>query len=315
MGDPLEDAQQQMDSIAIFPDITYETRMGYRPLRLDLYRVKKDSSKKPLVVFVHGGGWTIGHKRATANYSNWPIVLGNLARLGFAVASVEYRLSGEAPFPSAIQDVKSSIRYLKANAYKYGIDSSRVILWGGSAGAHIAAMAAFTADQYDSLESNKSNPAISENVIGFLGWYGPYDISEMIKNLKISLGNKLPLPVEQGMSISETQGSLMFFHCDSQGCPDGILKTASPIKHVRESLPPTLLLHGTSDMLVPYTQSENLYKAMKNLGANVDIKLIEDVGHGWVGNTFSKTQKGSLEAIDFSFQYLVNISKKKRHKD
>src|SRR6185295_4740813 len=90
-------------------DLTYESLAGFRPLRLDLYRPASTSTPHPLVLYIHGGGWTSGHTRHSGAFENWPAVLAAIAARGYVIASVEYRLSGEAPFPAAIQDVKAAI--------------------------------------------------------------------------------------------------------------------------------------------------------------------------------------------------------------
>ena len=115
-------------------DVTYAVIPGFRPLRLDLYLAPGATNKPhPLVIFVHGGGWQSGHTRHSGAFADWPGVLASLAAKGYVVASVEYRLSGEARFPAAIQDVKSAIRYLRVHSSEYGIDPARAVIWGGSA--------------------------------------------------------------------------------------------------------------------------------------------------------------------------------------
>ena len=125
-----------------FADLTYSVLPGFRPLRLDLYQPPGAPGSHPLVVFIHGGGWMSGHTRHSGAFEDWPGVLASLAAKGYVVASLEYRLSGEAPFPAAIQDVKAAIRWLRARAPQYGIDRQRAIVWGGSAGGQLAALAA-----------------------------------------------------------------------------------------------------------------------------------------------------------------------------
>ena len=105
-----------------FADLTYSALPGFRPLRLDLYQPPGAPGSHPLVVFLHGGGWMSGHTRHSGAFEDWPGVLASLAAKGYVVASVEYRLSGEAPFPAAIQDIKAAIRWLRARAPQYGID-------------------------------------------------------------------------------------------------------------------------------------------------------------------------------------------------
>ena len=127
------------DRVTAFPngvtglaDVVYSVIPGYRPMILDLYLPKGDPAARParpLVIYIHGGGWVAGHTRHSGALSNFPGALAELASEGFVVASVEYRLSGEARFPAALQDVRAALRFLKANAGKYGVDPGRVGLW------------------------------------------------------------------------------------------------------------------------------------------------------------------------------------------
>ena len=122
-------------------DVTYSVLPGFRPLVLDLY-LPQATVPQPLIVFVHGGGWVGGNTRHSGALADFPRVLAQLAAEGFAVASVEYRLAGEAPFPAALQDLRAALRFLKGNAAKYRIDAGKVAVWGGSAGGQLAALAA-----------------------------------------------------------------------------------------------------------------------------------------------------------------------------
>src|SRR2546421_8629522 len=126
------------------PDLVYSTIAGFRPLRLDLYLppAGRAAAPRPFVVYVHGGGWLNGHTRQSGAFQNWPNVLASLAARGYVVASVEYRLSSEARFPAAVQDLKAAIRWLRSQASIYGIDRNRGLVWGASAGGPLAALAA-----------------------------------------------------------------------------------------------------------------------------------------------------------------------------
>ena len=129
-------------------DVVYSQPSGFRPLTLDLYLPASRSAgapvARPLVLFVHGGAWFVGHTRHSGAFERWPDVLAALAARGYVVSSMNYRFSREAPFPAAIQDVKMAIRYLRAHAGEYGIDKQRVLVWGGSSGGQLAALAATT---------------------------------------------------------------------------------------------------------------------------------------------------------------------------
>src|SRR5262245_1854065 len=121
------------------PDLTYATVAGFRPLTLDLYLPAGSvSGGAPVIIYVHGGGWTSGHTRHSGAFENWPGVLASLASKGYVVASLNYRLSSEAPSPAAEQDIKSAVRWLRASATRFGIDKRRVGIWGGSAGGQLA---------------------------------------------------------------------------------------------------------------------------------------------------------------------------------
>src|SRR5256885_1317013 len=128
------------------PGVVYWEPAGYRPLTLDLYlpgeTVEPPPDGFPLVVFVHGGGWMGGDARRSGAFADFPGVLASLAARGYVVASVEYRLSGEATFPAAIQDVKAAIRRLRSDAAKYGIDPALAMTWGVSAGGPLPALPA-----------------------------------------------------------------------------------------------------------------------------------------------------------------------------
>lgn len=152
--DRFPEPHSQLPDVIVRPDIAYSILPGFRPLRLDDH-APAASSARPLIIFGHGGGWTIGTKCATGNVEDGHLVLVDFAWSGYAFASVEYGLSGEVPYPSAVIDVKDAIRFPRSNAGHYGIDPDRVSIWGGSAGAHLAAMAA----------TNCNDPAFLSSVL------------------------------------------------------------------------------------------------------------------------------------------------------
>ena len=137
----------------------------------------------PLVVYVHGGGWQSGHTRHAGAFADWPAALALLASRGYAVASIEYRLSSEAKFPAAIQDVKASIRWLRSKSAEFQIDRTRTVIWGGSAGGQLAALAATScgvealAPVFDMPDRKSPLAAESDCVQGLVAWYGVFDFS------------------------------------------------------------------------------------------------------------------------------------------
>lgn len=283
------------------PDVEYANIVGYRPLLLDLYAQEDASPKapRPLVVWVHGGGWDRGDSRTSAAYANFPAVLASLAARGYVVASVNYRLSGEARFPAALLDVKAAIRHLRAHAADYGIDPTRVILWGGSAGGHLAALAATTcgATAFEPLRStgrlsssqakalqaapmSKESDCAQAAVI----WYGIFDPASMtIPSLSTFLG------------------------CKPTECPDALTQ-ASPIAHASASSPPMLLIHGTADTTVPADQSAEMAARLRQLGVPVQTLFIPDVDHGWLNADPAKLRDASLLALQRSFDFIDAVS-------
>ena len=125
------------------PDLTYATVSGFRRLKLDLYLPPGPATgARPAIVYMHGGGWSGGTPRTTGAFENWPEVLASFAARGYVVASIQYRFSGEAPFPAAAQDAKAAVRWMRANATAYGIDPQRIVSWGASAGGQLAGILA-----------------------------------------------------------------------------------------------------------------------------------------------------------------------------
>lgn len=287
--------------VTVYPDLVYSTVPGFRPLLLDLY-LPPGKGRRPLVVFVHGGSWTFGSKRLTGHYADFPGVLASLARRGFAVASIDYRLSGEAKFPAALEDVKSAIRYLRSNADHFGIDRNRVALWGASAGAHLAAMAALTGDDPAFKPSDRENSGQSDRVQALVGWYGPYDMSSMFNQATMtSYASESALTPELS---AETTGPFDFFGCTPQGCPPGTLEQASPVTYIDRNDPPTLLIHGNDDTSVPPGQSVDFHNRLKAAGVSADLLLIERAGHSWSCAEETETASASRKALAATFEWL-----------
>lgn len=298
--DQLPEARIRIGSVTVTPDITCSTQPGWRPILLDLYR-PDGKVARPLVIYLHGGSWTEGSKRATGHFSNFPGVLAGLAQRGFVVASLDYRLSGEARYPAALNDVKAAIRFLRANAKRYGIDPKRVAVWGASAGAHLAALAAYTGDDLDFETPGMANAEQSDRVQAFVGWYGPYELGSMFRQSVSSPG-----------SAAQNAGPLGFFGCTAQGCPPGVIEQASPVTHVDAGDPPTLLIHGTDDATVPAEQSRKLHERLQAAGVGSKLILIDGVRHDWVGNEQKRTAAASRQAVAATFDWLEQTLLKKR---
>jgi len=283
------------------PDLVYFVPPGFRPLRLDLYRPRNAGSVAgglPLVVYVHGGGWQSGHTRHAGAFANWPGALALLASRGYVVASVEYRLSGEAQFPAAIQDVKTAIRWLRSKNTQFGIDPTRGVIWGGSAGGQLAALAA-TSCNVAALAPDLQSPlaAQSDCVQGLVTWYAVFDF----------VNAPLSGPSEQ--SASSAVGK--FLGCAPTDCKS-TAELASPVTYLDKNDPPTLLIHGDLDKVVPVAQSQKFEEALLAKKIAVNFLLIKDVDHSFIGADAEATRRASLQALTATFEFIDATVGRKR---
>jgi acetyl esterase/lipase len=236
------------------PDVAYTTRP--RPLRLDLY-LPAGTPPFPVVVWVHGGGWQSGDKRLTPTHP----ALRQRGR-GYAVASVEYRLSGEAVFPAQIQDCKAALRWLRANSATYGLDPGRVAAWGSSAGGHLVALLGTSSGVPALADPAQGHASQPDAVQAVVDWYGPTDFLQM-----------------PGNHHATTSPESRLLGCDIDDCPDRVA-LASPLAYVDPSDPPFLIQHGSQDGTVDPNQSALLHAALLAAGVPSTHVVIEGAGHG-----------------------------------
>ena len=240
----------------ILKDIKYATTPE-KQLFLDLY-MPTNATKPALMVWIHGGAWSGGSKE------NPPT---EFIEHGFALASINYRLSGEAKFPAQIHDIKAAIRFLRANAQKYGFDADKIILWGSSAGGHLAVLAGVTNGNAD-LEGNLGeNLQTSSKVQVILDYYGPTNLTTILKQ-----------STPHGLNVRTPALELLF------GKPvkdiSAELSLASPVFHIDKNDPPLFICHGDQDIQVPINQSIELYGKYKQAGLKVEIEFIYGAAHG-----------------------------------
>lgn len=254
-------------------DVTYATVSGYRPLKLDLYYQANDNKPKPAVVWIHGGGWAGGNPRiGVAVLGTSDKVLSTLAARGYVTAAVSYRLSGEAKFPAAMQDVKAAIRFLRANAAKYHIDAQRIAVWGESAGGHLAALAG-TSCGVKELEGRGGNAEQSSCVQAAIDFYGPTDFGMMD-------AQSPPNGIRHGVPDSPES---KFLGCSLPQCPAQTIKLANPMTYIGNKTPPFLIMHGDADVSVPPKQSQMLYEALKAKGVKAKLEMVPGVAHVFMG--------------------------------
>ena len=277
--DPMPERQTHWSHGAVtLTDVVYSTITGFRPLHLDLYRQTGVAAPRPLIVFVHGGGWAYSNPRAGAGFRDFPVVLANLAERGYVVASIAYRLSGEAPFPAQLEDLQAAIRFLRGNAERFGIDGAQVGLWGMSAGAQLAAL-------------NAVNCAAGTCVQGFVGWFGAYDIATYARDQR------------------DDTNVRALFRCGAVACAAEVVDRASPIRYADGTDPPALLIHGQDDTNARSSQSERFAQQLRAAGSTAELVLIPGVQHGFIGPTDAATKDALHLALTATFDFFDHVLK------
>lgn len=267
-------------------DVTYSTIEGYRPMVVDIYMPARKGGPKPLILYIHGGGWVAGHTRHSGAMANFPAALAALASEGFVVASLEYRLAAEARFPAQLQDARAALRFLKGNAAKYGIDPKRTGIWGGSAGGHLTALTALSCGVTSLDAPDTKAPAGSECAQAAVTWYGVFDF---------------------GALTASRPGSVDGAAVRLLGCKDACkpedFAVASPVTYIDAKDPPMLLIHGTEDKTVPVAQSHLAEERLKAAGVHVESMYIPGVDHSFIGATPVQTRAATLKAVNATFDF------------
>lgn len=239
--------------------------------RLDIYLPDEGSGPFPVIVSIHGGAFRECDK---GDEQIVPMLEG--LKRGYAVVSLNYRMSGEAKFPVIVQDVKAAIRWIRANAEKYHFDPARIAAWGGSAGAYLATMLGVSAGVKELEDLSLGNAEEPCNVQAVVAWFGPTDFGMMDRWLAES-----GLPSIPGMEhdAADSPESLLL-GAQITTVPD-LVKAANPETYVSRAAPPFFLQHGTADMVVPHQSSVRLAeKLAAAIGKrNVKLELLEGAGH------------------------------------
>lgn len=258
--------------------------------KLDIYLPNEGSGSFPVILSIHGGAFLMGDK---ADGQVNPMLEG--LKRGYAVVSINYRLSGEAIFPAQIQDVKAAIRFIRANATKYNLKKEKMAAWGGSAGGHLSALAG-TSDGVKELDDlSLGNASESSAVQAVVDWFGPIYFIKMDEHFKAS-GKGNPNHSEANSPESKLIGKQITL------APDLVAK-ASPATYITPDDPPFFIEHGTVDKLVPTQQSEEFAAALeKVLGKKkVTYLPLQNAGHG--GPEF-ETRENLNKVFQFLDSYL-----------
>ena len=243
-------------------DLAY-VENGHERQKLDLYwpsDVKDESKPLPLIVWIHGGAWAAGNK------DNPPAL--RLIPEGYAVASLNYRLSQHAVYPAQIEDCKTAVRWLRANAAKYRLDPDHFGAWGASAGGHLVALLGTTGEVKE-LDGKGANLDQSSRVQCVVDWCGPTDFT--------SFAAMADVPTSP---VAKLLGGVVKEHRE-------LAEKASPAKFANRNSAPFLIQHGDKDSVVPIRQSETLEQSLKTAGVEVTLQKISGAGHNF-GNRESE---------------------------
>jgi acetyl esterase/lipase len=247
--------------------------------KLDLHLPQGAGDGVPVIVEIHGGAFFMGDKTMNAEQ------IRVLVDAGYAVAAVNYRLSGEARFPAAVQDVKAAVRFLRANAAAYGLDPHRVGAFGGSAGGYLASMLGVTGSIPTFDDPSLGNPDQSSAVQAMASWFAPIDFLTMDEQHRTNAVCIAGFASHDAADSPESR----WMGAPIQTIEDKV-KAASPLAYIEsaQQLPPFYLEHGDQDCHVPAEQTAQLAAALKTKGANVTHRVIAGAGHA---TSFPSTQE------------------------
>ncbi len=258
-------------------DIPYATLSDAE--KLDIYLPNEGEGAFPVVVAIHGGSFIRGDKR---DFQIVPIM--EALKQGYAVVSINYRLSGEAKFPSQINDVKAAIRWIRANAEQYALNPKKIAVWGDSAGGNLAALVGTSGNVKELEDLSLGNSDQSSNVSAVVDWYGPINFLTIgdIQRLE-RVGNKLI-----GKPINEAHELYL---------------AANPETYIRSDNPPFFIQHGNTDKIIPVQQSIDFAAKLENvLGKNkVTFEIIDGADH--LDEAFN-TPENIKKVLDFLDRYL-----------
>ncbi|MES1244246.1 MAG: alpha/beta hydrolase fold domain-containing protein [Acidobacteriota bacterium] len=279
-----------------YPGLTYGTYLdgsgATQPLQLELLVPQGAADPVPVVLWIHGGGWRTGSRLPV------PARASNLCSRGYAVASVDYRLTTTALWPAQIQDVRGAVRWLRAHASDYNLDPDRFAAWGDSAGGHLAAFLGMSGGvgpitvgsvSLDLEGTTGGNPDQSSRVQAVVDWYGATDVLQM---------HFYPTTANHDSASSDES---RFLGGPIQDRPE-LAATANPVSYVDPADPPLLVFHGTLDKLIPFNQSQLLVDAARAAGVSVRLVPVQGAGHG--GSVFD-----SASNLQIVYGYLDSILK------
>jgi acetyl esterase/lipase len=243
--------------------------------KIDLYLPPKEKGKSPVVINIHGGGWNHGVKESQTGFNTF-------FKMGYAVANMEYRLTGQATAPAAVEDARCALIYLIQHAQELNIDINKIVVMGGSSGGHLALMAGLLGN--DHRFDNNCKGVENIKVAAIIDKYGITDVWDWGYGTRItskSATNWL------GDKAKDKEFAML----------------VSPIKYVNKNSPPTFIVHGDADPTVPYQQSVDLYKKFTEAGVKTKFMTVEGGLHG----KFTKEKNSEVNKAIADFLKELNL--------
>lgn len=258
----------------ITPNVTYLVANNFEA-KLDVYARTDTATARPVLVYIHGGGWVGGSKEAS--------LFGLLPwlEMGWNVVNVEYRLGRISPGPAAVEDCLCALRWIAANAKQYGFDVNRIVTSGGSAGGHLALTTGLIPE---SAGLDRQCPGVPlPKVAAIVNWYGITDVNDLLDG-----SNRKSYAVAWLGSLPNRED---------------IARRVSPLTYVRAGLPPILTIHGDADPTVPYTHALRLQDALKEAGVPHQLFTVPGGHHGG----FKKSEMLAIHAAIQEFLVKNNL--------
>ncbi len=256
-SDPVRWSESVSQNYLVYPDQVYGFQSGVQ-LKLDVWQAQSEVAV-PTVVYYHGGGWFFGDRTGAV-----PYFMPWVAR-GWNVVNVEYRMSGTAPAPAAVEDARCALRWVYRNAKQFHLDTSRIIVTGHSAGGHLALMAGMLQDS-DGLDDDcpaDDTIDVPMTVSAVIDWYGPTDLWDLIQG-----------------TDRKTYAVAWFAGLTDKAAE---AKRMSPLTYVHPALPPILILQGDQDPTVPYTESVHLHALLDAAHQPNELYTVPGGTHGMFG--------------------------------
>jgi acetyl esterase/lipase len=252
----------EIDGVRLVEDITYATTSG-EELRLDLVLPERSDRPVPTAIYVHGGGWARGNRRVDLARR-----IAGVARLGIAVAAIDYRLGAPGRFPAAVDDVRAAVRWLRAHGGEHGVETTRIGAWGSSSGAHLALVAALSRDGGPGGEVGDGGSGSGIDAV--VSFFATSDLAARATRSAMERRIMPPGPEHAFLGLDEI---------DDEAEAIRRARAASPITMVHSDAPPMLLVHGDVDQLVPFSQSQRLHDAIMTAGGRSTLVCLGGAGH------------------------------------